>query len=127
MKRLLIPFMVLIPLVLSANGIRTKLIQVDTAYSATSVNVAVFRTNSVITRDVERGSCVTIYTGDIHDNELTAVDVTEFCVDAWEPSIDIELWKLKHRLHIYVQNVAQGDGEKITSREPQPVYILEIE
>lgn len=79
-----------------------------------------------ITRDIERGSRVTIYTGKIDSADLQPVDVTDFSVDAWEPSIDSELWNSKRKLHIYVQNASQGDGEKVTQKEPQPVYILEV-
>lgn len=79
-----------------------------------------------ITRDIERGSRVTIHTGKIDSADLQPVDVTDFSVDAWEPSIDSELWNSKRKLHIYVQNASQGDGEKVTQKEPQPVYILEV-
>lgn len=79
-----------------------------------------------ITRDEERGSCVTIYTGNISDTTLNPIDVTDFGVNAWEPSIDTELWKQSRQLHIYVQNAAQGDGERVTDLQPQPVYVLEI-
>lgn len=80
-----------------------------------------------ITRDMERDGKVTIYVGDIDDEYLSPVDITDFSVDAWEPSIDSELWKRDQRLHIYVQRAAQGDGEKVTQLEPQPVYIYEVE
>lgn len=80
-----------------------------------------------ITRDAERGSRVTIYAGKLTDPVLSPHDVTTFSVNAWEPSIDTELWKTAKKLHIYVQNVAQGDGEKVTDLAPQPVYILEVD
>ncbi|MDE7385798.1 MAG: BNR repeat-containing protein [Muribaculaceae bacterium] len=79
-----------------------------------------------ITRDAERGSKVTIYHGDIDDPYLTPVDVTDFGVDAWEPSYDTELWKEHGKLHIYVQEASQGDGEKVTTATPKMVYILEV-
>ncbi len=79
-----------------------------------------------ITRDAERDSRVTIYTGNVSSSKFIPVDVTDFSVDAWEPSIDSELWNRDRKLHIYVQNASQGDGEKVTQKEPQPVYILEV-
>lgn len=41
----------LIPLSLVVKGINTTMTTVDTAYSATSINVAIFRTNAVVTHD----------------------------------------------------------------------------
>ena len=77
-----------------------------------------------IFRDVERGSRVSAYRGNVNGT-LTAVDLTTFAVNAWEPSIDTELWKTRHQLHIYVQDVRQGDGERTEETEPQTVYVLE--
>ena len=53
-------------------------------------------------------------------------DLTDFAVNAWEPSHDTELWKMKKQLHIYVQDTRQGDGEKQVETEPQMVYVLEL-
>ena len=52
---------------------------------------------------------------------------TDFSVDAWEPSIDTELWQEKGILNIFVQTVHQGDGEKSVESEPERVYVLEID
>ncbi len=79
-----------------------------------------------ITRDTERGGKVTIYTGNLRDCIFTPVDVTDFDVNAWEPSYDTELWKSQRKLHLYIQNAMQGDGEKVTDLPPQPVYVLEV-
>ena len=79
-------------------------------------------------RDVEHGSKVSLaknVTGTKSDWEV--IDLTDFSVDAWEPSFDTELWKEKQKLHIYVQRSSQGDGEKSTDLEPQPLYLLEYE
>lgn len=81
-----------------------------------------------ILRDEERGSRVTVARcHDLGRSEWEMSDLTDFSVEAWEPSYDTELWRRDGLLHIYVQHVAQGDGEKITSLAPQPVYILEVE
>lgn len=81
-----------------------------------------------ILRDEERGSRVSVARcRDLSRGRWETKDLTDFPVDAWEPSYDTELWRRDGQLHIYVQHVAQGDGEKTTSLVPQPVYILEVE
>jgi hypothetical protein len=59
-------------------------------------------------------------------NDWTVSDLTDFSVGAWEPSFDTELWRREHRLHVYVQQVAQGDGERVTQLGAQPVWVLEV-
>lgn len=83
----------------------------------------------IIYRDEERGSKVTIgITSDIENGKWTFQDVTDFSVEAWEPSYDPELWKKKRILHLYVQATYQGDGEKISSKgeEGTPIFICDI-
>lgn len=81
-----------------------------------------------IFRDEERGSKVSMaYTADACQGEWTVKDLTDFSVNAWEPSYDTELWKAKKQLHIYVQDARQGDGEQLSEAEPQPVYVLELD
>ena len=79
-------------------------------------------------RDVERGSCVSMfYTRNVKRHEWQTADLTDFPVNAWEPTHDTELWKSRKRLHLFVQDTRQGDGERTVSVEPQPVYVLEVE
>jgi len=79
-----------------------------------------------IFRDQERGSRVSLYTtDDLARGQWLVTDLTDFPVDAWEPSFDTELWKRKHRLHIFVEQTHQGDGEHAVEAAPQPAYILE--
>lgn len=81
-----------------------------------------------IFRDTERGSKVSLYTTDnLANGSWQVSDLTDFSVDAWEPSFDTELWKRKRRLHIFVETTHQGDGEHTVKSEPQEVYILEVE
>ena len=54
-------------------------------------------------------------------------DLTDFPVDAWEPSHDTELWKQERKLHLFVQRTRQGDGEHTAEIEPQMVYVLETD
>lgn len=81
-----------------------------------------------IFRDVERGSRVSVaYTANLGFDPWNVKDLTDFPVEAWEPSHDTELWKQQGRLDIYVQCAYQGDGEKSVTVEAQPVYVLTVE
>ena len=78
-------------------------------------------------RDEERGSRVSMaVTDNIDKGNWTIADLTDFSVDAWEPSIDTELWNCKHELNVFVQTTHQGDGEKTVESAPTPVYVLEL-
>lgn len=80
-----------------------------------------------IFRDAERGSRVSLaYTDAGPSGEWKVADLTDFAVDAWEPSLDSELWKTSRRLHIFVQPSLQGDGERMVDSPEQPVYVLEV-
>ncbi|NDV57804.1 BNR repeat-containing protein [Bacteroides sp. 519] len=80
-----------------------------------------------IFRDEERGSKVSMaYTDNVGSGNWQICDLTDFSVDAWEPSHDTELWKQKKELHLYVQQTSQGDGEQTVETEPQMVYVLEV-
>lgn len=79
-------------------------------------------------RDAERGSKVSLaYTDDLKQGKWQVKDLTGFSVEAWEPSLDSELWKRRKELHLFVQVTYQGDGEKTVDRAPTPVYVLEVE
>lgn len=78
-------------------------------------------------RDEERGSRVSMaYTADVKGGDWQVTDLTDFTVGAWEPNHDAELWKNRKKLHLFVQNTRQGDGERTVEFEPQTVYVLEI-
>lgn len=80
-------------------------------------------------RDAERGSKVSVaFTPCLGKEKWTVWDVTDFPVDAWEPSFDISLWNTKRKLHMFVQCSHQGDGEKALESAgiSSPVYVLEI-
>jgi len=77
-------------------------------------------------RDIERQNRVSIaLCEDINRGTWSYKDLTTFSVNAWEPSFDTELWKHKKLLHIFVQNVGQGDQEQMEDLEAQMVSILE--
>lgn len=79
-------------------------------------------------RDEERGSRVSMaHATDISSGKWVVKDLTDFSVDAWEPSHDTELWKKQRKLHLFVQHTRQGDGERMAEIEPQMVYVLEVD
>lgn len=80
-----------------------------------------------IFRDEERGSKVSLArTDNLLGGVWRTTDLTDFSVEAWEPSHDTELWKSARELHLFVQKTGQGDGEKSTEMEAQMVYVLEV-
>lgn len=106
----------------SLKGGGTKMIPISRPRMVVDGQVAYY-----IFRDVERGSKVSMYyTQDIHKGQWEVKDLTEFSVNAWEPSHDSELWKAENNLHLFVQNTQQGDGEKQIETEAQSVYVLEV-
>lgn len=80
-----------------------------------------------IFRDEERGSKVSVARcKNLAKNKWEVADMTDFSVDAWEPSYDISLWNNRQRLDVFVQQTKQGDGEKVAQSQPTPVYVLTI-
>ena len=78
-------------------------------------------------RDEERGSKVSLaYTNGLGKQKWQVKDLTDFSVNAWEPSYDSELWKAKKQLHLFVLDALQGDGERTIAAEPNSVYVLEL-
>lgn len=78
-------------------------------------------------RDEERGSKVSMYyTKNIKKGKWEVKDLTDFAVNAWEPSHDSELWKAENKLHLFVQDSRQGDGERQVKTDAKSVYVLEI-
>lgn len=82
-----------------------------------------------IFRDAERGSRVSMaYTSRLGKEPWQTIDLTDFSVDAWEPTIDNPLWAQRGRLDIFVQTTHQGDGESLgADSAPTPVQILTVE
>jgi hypothetical protein len=80
----------------------------------------------MIFRDTERGDRVSVaICDDLRKKNWRFMDLTDFSVGMWEPSYDTEMWKRFKALHIYLQKVGQGDGEKTQDIPPQRVSILE--
>ncbi|MDB5327408.1 MAG: neuraminidase [Phycisphaerales bacterium] len=80
----------------------------------------------IIFRDTERGSRVSMAAcEDLASPKWTTTDLTDFSVGFWEPSYDHVRWQRDGVLDLYVQNVGQGDGEKLQEIAPQPAQVLE--
>lgn len=80
----------------------------------------------IVFRDEERDSRVSLCAcDDLEQGRWTTRDLTEFSVGQWEPSYDTELWRKQHELHLYVQRVGQGQGERTEDLEPTEVAVLE--
>lgn len=78
-------------------------------------------------RDIDRGEVVSMaYCNDIRFNIWNIIDLTDFSVEAWEPTIDMDRWKRDNILNIYVQKTFQGDGETTVDAEAQKVYVVEV-
>lgn len=83
---------------------------------------------AVVYRDKERNGVVTLaYTNDGALGKWKTKDLTAFSVDAWEPSLDNDLWQKSNKLHLFVQPTSQGDGEVAVNRKPTNVYVLETD
>ena len=80
-----------------------------------------------IFRDAERGSRITVATRPLGEaGEWQLLDLTDYSVVAWEPSIDMPLWTSAGQLHVYAQPVSQGDGEKVVESAPTQAAVLEV-
>lgn len=109
------------PFTLAGGG--TKMIPISRPRIVSDGNAAYY-----IFRDMERDGKVTIArTSDLGNAPWNIEDMTDFQVDAWEPTLDINLWNERRILNIFAQTTHQGDGEKQaqTSQESTPVYVLQ--
>lgn len=77
-------------------------------------------------RDSERNNRVSVaICKDLSDPKWQYRDLTDFAVGMWEPSYDTAIWNRSKELHIYVQKVAQGDGERTEALPPTMVSVME--
>ncbi len=82
----------------------------------------------LIYRDIERNNYISLaYCNDLIKNIWKTKDLTSFSVGQWEPTYDTEIWKSFNTLHLFVQNVGQGDSEQTENIPAQEVSILEWE
>ncbi|WP_342647644.1 BNR repeat-containing protein [Mucilaginibacter sp. CSA2-8R] len=80
----------------------------------------------LIFRDAERGSKVSIAVcNNLQQAAWKVIDLTDYSVGAWEPTLDTELWKDKYLLNLFVQKVTQVDGEGLAHEKPEAVQVLQ--
>lgn len=111
------------PFSLSGGG--TKMIPISRPRIASDGKAAYY-----IFRDSERGSKISVaHTSKLGKAPWRIEDVTDFSVDAWEPTFDINVWNKRNKLNIFVQEVHQGDGERLSDNAAlsTPVSILSLE
>lgn len=82
----------------------------------------------LVFRDEERGSKVSLaLIKDFQSFQWSVHDLSEASVGEWEPTFDSELWKSHRILSLFVQTVAQVDGEGVAQRPAEPVRVLDWE
>jgi hypothetical protein len=80
---------------------------------------------SVIYRDNERGHMITIAAR--KGKTWTYRDLIPITNSAWEPSYDLDYFNKAGVLRLFVQDVGQGDGEKLAVKKPTPVVLMTID
>lgn len=109
------------PFSLSGGG--TKMIPISRPKIASDGERAYY-----VFRDSERGSKVSVaYTPMLGKSVWQITDLTDYSVDAWEPTFDINLWNNKNKLNLFVQKVHQGDGEKVADEPLSHTMVSVIE
>ncbi len=80
----------------------------------------------LIFRDAERRNRISVaICNDLKKGIWQTQDLAETDVGMWEPTFDQNLWSRRKEMHIFVQKVGQGDGEKLEEIAPQIISILE--
>ena len=80
----------------------------------------------VVYRDQERGGGITVARSSDRDHSRWTVrELWPTSVGQWEPTYDIDRWRLDRRLSLFVQRVGQGDGESLEHVPAQPVSVLD--
>ncbi|MGO4382289.1 BNR repeat-containing protein [Pseudoduganella sp. RAF19] len=79
----------------------------------------------LVFRDEERGSRATVAVRCSGADAWQLRDLTAASVGDWEPSYDTELWRMAGELDLFLLNVTQGDGERVSGAPPQMARVLE--
>ena len=78
-------------------------------------------------RDQERENKISMAYTNLSKNTLWKVlNLTTESIGEWEPNYDISLWEKQKKLHVFLQNVNQIDGEGLAKSDPSMVRILEV-
>ncbi len=82
---------------------------------------------AIIFRDEERGNKISLAIAKtFKKNNWKLIDLNSSSTGVWEPTYDTELWKQKHQLHLFVQQVVQADAEAVIKTAPKMVQVLEF-
>jgi unsaturated rhamnogalacturonyl hydrolase len=109
----------------SLSGAGTKKIPISRP-QIICIDAGRIKSAAVIFRDEERGNKVSVAYGELNNKSTWKLaDLLQTSTGSWEPTYDIELWKEQKQLHLFVQDVLQGDGEGVLKVEPQPVRVVE--
>jgi hypothetical protein len=81
----------------------------------------------VIYRDEEYENKVCLSNAKLRNMKWNARTISAEPVGRWEPSYDTELWKTEKKLHLFLQNVGQGQAETTVDMVPQMVSVLELD
>lgn len=79
----------------------------------------------VIFRDAERGDAISVAVNGRRDDSWTISDLNKTSVGMWEPTYDPVVWQQRKEIHLFVQNVGQGDAESVQEIPPQMITVLE--
>jgi len=80
---------------------------------------------AIIFRDEERGNKISFAINKINKTKKWVIeDLWQDDTGAWEPTYDIQLWRQKNQLYLFVQKTSQADGEGIIKANPQIVQVL---
>lgn len=80
----------------------------------------------IIFRDKERGNGVSFAYAPLKARApIQVMDWLKKDMGAWEPTFDNDLWKREKKIHVFLQNVEQVDGEGLRRVPPQMVSVLE--
>lgn len=81
----------------------------------------------ILFNDEERGSKVSMAYRNLNKKSNWKItDLTTTSLGQWEPNYDLTLWKKSRKLHIFLQEVTQIDGEGVANIQPTMIRILEL-
>ena len=81
---------------------------------------------ALIFRDEERGNKPSVaIISKLKKKKWKIIDLAETDLGSWEPTYDTELWKERHILYLFMQNVVQVTGEGTANIPPQLINVLE--
>jgi hypothetical protein len=80
----------------------------------------------VLFRDEERGEKASAYHANRSDlTQWQVHDITSDGLGAWEPTYDTEYWKREGVVHLFTQEVGQGDGEQLEAKPATPARVVQ--